>query len=158
GAARHHLGAVFERVRQRRVWLAARRRGMADVAAIDDFGLARRTEAGAGLSLALGVWSRDREIASIATAHAPGLSAATGDPRALHGRGIAITERQYHRCARRRAREAAKQVGEEVAGLRRMRQAAGAEHQHCTERYSFASLLAHDGLRRLTGLSKSPRP
>ena len=107
-----------------RIGLAGRRRGMIDVVAIDQFGLARRAEAVAGRRLALRVGPGDREIAPVAGPHAPGLAAATGDARARRLRRLrtVIAEREHRRCARhgRTRAEAAEQIGEEVSGLRRI--------------------------------------
>src|SRR5439155_27149867 len=83
GAAGDELVAVAERVRQLGVTLSIVRRGIVDAAAVDQLGLARRTQAAARGGAALVVGSRDRKMTAIAGAHAKCLTAAVAPSLAL---------------------------------------------------------------------------
>src|SRR4051812_18091438 len=81
GAALDDFVAVAEGVGQLGIRLAVLGGGIVYVAAVDDLGFGRRTQAVAGLRLALAVRARDREMPAVAGTHAEGLPAAIARPR-----------------------------------------------------------------------------
>ena len=99
GAAGDGLVAIAERVRQFGVRLSGLGHGAVDVAAIDQFGFAGRTKTVAGGRPALIARPRDRKIASIAGAHAIGLTTGERGCASPAKRAIDLAfvgERQWH--------------------------------------------------------------
>src|SRR6202158_2599206 len=76
GASRDQFVAIAKRIRQFGIRLSALGSGIIDIAAVDHFGLARRTKTAARCRPALAVRCRYRKIAPVAYAHAIGLPAA----------------------------------------------------------------------------------
>src|SRR5207248_10687350 len=117
--------AVAKRIRQFGIGLAVLRCGVVDIAAIDEFGFARRAKAAACCCAALAVRGRYRKITPVAGAHAIRLRAAgvIADARTwvvLGSEEIALAPKWQpdHGSRRPAAPEPAEQCGEEVLGLR----------------------------------------
>src|SRR5205823_13018685 len=87
------LVAVAEGVRQLGVTPSIVRRGIVDAAAVDQLGLARRTQAAAGRRATLVVGGCDRKMTAIAGAHAKCLTAAVAPSLALLPERPAVAKR-----------------------------------------------------------------
>jgi hypothetical protein len=131
GASRDQLVAIAKRIRQFGIGLAVLGCGAVDIAAIDDFGFARRAKAAACCCAALAVRGRHRKVTPVAGAHAIRLRAAgvIADARTrvvLGSEEIALApKRQPDHGMRAAAPEPAEQCGEKVLGVR-----GGDESQH----------------------------
>src|ERR1700760_4619999 len=119
---------------------------MIDVIAVDHFGLAGRAEAVARSLAALFVRARDREVPAVAAAHAPRRPAiACADARCLPWIVVVAERQRDWRTVPAAAEHAAEEIGEEVAGLRRKRQATR-NRQRNASGCAHARSHAHRGL------------